>query len=266
MQSFSEPPFNKSNRPSRNVPKAILAQMSVGFVTGILYMIALFYSIHDLEKVISSVYGFPLAEIYHQATGTRGGALGLLIVAFLPTVITACGCYITAGRTLWTLARDRATPFPRFVGRINSRMHNPFNATVICGVIITILACIYVGSSTAFNAFVGSFAQLSSLSYFAAIFPHILTRRSSFTPGFFLMNNTIGFIINTLSCIYILAFVVIFCFPAALPVDAASMNYACLITGGLSIFVGIWWLFRMGSYEGPKNIPLTDKVVLDDAK
>lgn len=80
------------------------------------------------------------------------------------------------------------------------------------------------------------------------------------------MNNKIGFIVNILSCIYILAFVVIFCFPATLPVDAASMNYACLITGGLSIFVGIWWFFRMGSYEGPKNVPLTDKVVLDDAK
>ncbi|OJJ87711.1 putative choline transport protein [Aspergillus glaucus CBS 516.65] len=253
-------------QPSRNIPKAILAQMSVGFVTGIFYMIAIFYSINDLPKVISSVYGFPLAEIYHQATGTRGGALGLLIVAFLPTLITCCGCYITAGRTLWTLARDRATPFPKWLGRVNSKMHNPFNATLVCGVIITILACIYVGSSTAFNAFVGSFVQLSSLSYFAAIFPHILTRRSSFQPGFFWMKGLIGFIVNAISCVYIVAFVIIFCFPYALPTDAASMNYACLITGGLTVFVGVWWLFRMRSYEGPKNIPLTDKVVLDDAR
>ena len=240
--------------------------MSVGFVTGVLYMIAVFYSINDLNKVINSVYGFPLAEIYHQSTGTRGGALGLLIVAFLPTLITCCGCYITAGRTLWTLARDRATPCSRLVGRINSRMHNPFNATLVCGFIVTILACIYVGSTTAFNAFIGSYVQLSSLSYCAAILPHILTRRSTFQRGYFWMKGPIGYIVNSLSCIYIIAFIVIFCFPYTLPTDAASMNYACLITGGLSIFVGIWWLIRMGSYEGPKNIPLTDKIVLDDAK
>jgi hypothetical protein len=99
-----------------------------------------------------------------------------------------------------------------------------------------------------------------------AIFPHILTRRSSFVPGFFFMNNTIGFVINILSCIYILAFVVIFCFPYALPVAAASMNYASLMTGGLSIFVAIWWFVRQGEYEGPKNIPLTDKALMEDAQ
>lgn len=253
-------------KPSRNIPKAVLAQMAVGFTTGILYMIAIFYSINDLEAITSSAYNFPLAEIYYQATGSRGGALGLLIIAFLPTMVTAAGCYITAGRTLWTISRDRATPFPKWLGHINSTFHNPFNATLTCGVVITILACIYLGSTTAFSAFVGCFVQLSSLSYFMAIFPHILTRRSSFVPGFFFMNNKIGYVINSLSCIYILAFVVIFCFPYALPVEAASMNYASLMTGGLTIFVTIWWFIRQGSYEGPKNIPLTDKAVADEAK
>jgi amino acid transporter len=253
-------------KPSRNIPKAVLAQMAVGFITGILYMIAIFYSIQDLESVQNSSYKFPLAEIYHQATGSRGGALGLLIIAFLPTLVTACGCYITAGRTLWTISRDRATPFPSWLGHINTTFHNPFNATLTCGVVVTILACIYLGSNTAFSAFVGCFVQLSSLSYFMAIFPHILTRRSSFTPGYFFMNNKIGYVINTLSCIYIIAFVIIFCFPYALPAEAVSMNYASLMTGGLTIFVTIWWFIRQGSYEGPKNIPLTDKAIPDEAK
>ncbi|KAJ5901550.1 hypothetical protein N7495_002078 [Penicillium taxi] len=252
--------------PSRNIPKAVLAQMSVGFVTGLLYMIAIFYSIQDIDAVSNSSYNFPLAEIYHQATGTRGGALGLLIVAFIPTLVTATGCFLTAGRTLWTISRDRATPFHKWLGHINSTFQNPFNATFVCGCIVTILACIYLGSTTAFSAFVGCFVQLSSLSYFLAIFPHILTRRSSFVPGPFFMNNLIGYIINILSCIYILAFVVIFCFPYALPTDAASMNYASLMTGGLTIFVSIWWFVRRGSYEGPKNIPLTDKALLKEAR
>ncbi|KAJ5099920.1 hypothetical protein N7532_006921 [Penicillium argentinense] len=252
-------------KPSRNIPKAVLAQMGVGFITGICYMIAIFYSISDLDAV-SGTSLFPLAVIYHQATGTRGGALGLLIIAFIPTLITASGCYITAGRTLWTLSRDRATPFPNWLGHINSRFQNPFNATLTCGCVVTVLACIYMGSTTAFQAFVGCFVQLSSLSYFMAIFPHILSRRSSFVPGYFFMNNKIGFVINTLACIYIIAFVIIFCFPYSLPATAADMNYASLMTGGLSIFVVIWWFFRQGTYEGPKNIPITDKHVAEDAK
>lgn len=254
-------------RPSRNIPKAVLAQMAVGFVTGICYMIAVFYSIQDLGalKAAAQIYNFPLAEIYRQATGSRGGALGLLVIAFIPTLVTATGCYITAGRTLWTISRDRATPFPKWVGHINTRFHNPFNATLVCGVLITILACIYLGSSTAFSAFVGCFVQLSSLSYFMAIFPHILSRRASFVPGFFWMKNSIGYAVNILSCIYIIAFVVIFCFPYYLPTGAASMNYASLMTGGLSIFVAIWWFIRRGSYEGPKHVPLTEKALAADA-
>lgn len=253
-------------RPSRNIPKAVFAQMAVGFVTGICYMIALFYAIQDLDLVVSSRFVFPLAEIYRQATGTPSGALGLLVIAFIPTFITATGCYITAGRTLWTLSRDRATPFPRWLGKIHSRFHNPFNATLTCGAVITVLACIYLGSTTAFQAFVGCFVQLSSLSYFMAIFPHILTRRSSFVPGPFFMPNSIGFAVNTLGCIYIIAFAIIFCFPYALPATAGDMNYASLMTGGLSIFVACWWFVRQGSYEGPKNIPLTDKALAADAQ
>ncbi|KAJ5433769.1 SNF2-related protein [Penicillium cf. griseofulvum] len=253
-------------KPSRNIPKAILAQMAVGFVTGICYMIAIFYSINDLDAVRDPSTFFPLAEIYRQATGSHGGALGLLVVAFLPTFITACGCYITAGRTLWTISRDGATPFAGWLGRISLKFKNPFNATLACCGVVTVLACIYLGSSTAFSAFVGCFVQLSSLSYFMAIFPHILTRRSSFVPGYFHMSNTIGYVVNSLACVYIIAFAIIFCFPYALPTDAASMNYASLMTGGLSIFVTVWWFIHKDSYVGPKHVPLTDKALADDAR
>ncbi|KAJ5241482.1 uncharacterized protein N7469_003073 [Penicillium citrinum] len=252
-------------KPSRNIPKAVLAQMAVGFVTGVCYMIAIFYAIQSVEDVsLSSL--FPLAEIYRQATGTRSGAVGLLVIAFIPTLITATGCYITAGRTLWTISRDRATPFPNWLGHINNKFQNPFNATLVCGCTVTVLACIYLGSATAFQAFVGCFVQLSSLSYFMAIFPHILSRRASFVPGYFSMPNAIGFVVNSLACIYIIAFVVIFCFPFDTNPTAQDMNYASLMTGGLSIFVALWWFVRQGSYEGPKNIPITDKHVLEDAK
>lgn len=238
--------------------------MVTGFITGFLYMVAVFYAINDVDTVMQNPYGFPLAEIYRQATGSTAGALGLLVVAFVPTVITCVGCYITAGRTLWTISRDRATPFYGWLGKIHPTMHNPFNATLACGIFITVLACIYVGSTTAFNAFVSCFVQLSSLSYVAAILPHVLTRRSTFTPGYFWMKGPVGFVVNILSSVYILAFVVIFCFPYALPTAAASMNYASLMTGGLTLFICVWWFIRQGSYEGPKNIPLGDKSLVDD--
>jgi hypothetical protein len=45
---------------------------------------------------------------------------------------------------------------------------------------------------------------------------------------------------------------VIYCFPYALPTDAATMNYACLLWGGFTVFISLWWFFgARRDYEGP---------------
>lgn len=51
------------------------------------------------------------------------------------------------------------------------------------------------------------------------------------------MPAPIGYTVSAISCLYIVTFIVIFCFPFSLPVDALTMNYSSLITGGLTIFV-----------------------------
>lgn len=231
----------------------MFAQMGLGFFIALFYIITILYSINDFDAVIASGT-FPLAEIYHQATGSRGGSLGLLILVFIPALLTSIGCYVVNGRIYWTLSRDNATPFSGYFARVSPTFRNPFNATLLCGTICTVLGCLNFGSSTAFGAFVGCFVQLSTLSYLMAILPHLLTRRANVTPGWFWMKGALGFVVHIISSLYIIAFVVIFCFPFALPVDAASMNYASLITGGLSLFVAAWWVVRRGEYVGPKGV------------
>ena len=66
-----------------NVPKAIAAQLGVGFVTGLFYLIAIFYSINDIDALMNNPYTNPLAELYRQATGSKAVSCGLLIVVFL---------------------------------------------------------------------------------------------------------------------------------------------------------------------------------------
>ncbi|TKA77794.1 hypothetical protein B0A49_03959 [Cryomyces minteri] len=215
--------------PRRNIPKAILAQMVIGFFTALFYMIAIFYSIQSFDDVLANTYTSPLAEVYLQATSSKGGALGLLILIYLPLTCGFFGNFITCGRMLWTLGRDGATPFSGTVGAIHPTHKNPFNATLICGIICTILGCIYVGSITAFNAFVGSFVIFSTLSYIAAILPHLLTKRRYVIPGPFWMPGWIGYVVGGIGCAYIVVFDVIYCFPYAMPVSAASMNYSALI-------------------------------------
>lgn len=239
-------------RPEVNIPKGIFIQILSGTLSTVCFLIAIFYSSSDLSALSSeSTPSFPLAVIYRQATGSAAGTIGLLVVMLLPTISGGIGAYIVAGRVLWTLARDGATPFSKTLGRVSTTWRNPFNATLACGLISTLLGCIYVGSSTAFNAFVGSFVILTTCSYLAALVPHVLSRRANVTPGPFWMRGLLGYFVHGISCSYMATFVVIYSFPYSLPVSALNMNYTCLISGGLTLFVVAWWFWVGKGYRGP---------------
>jgi hypothetical protein len=230
-----------------------MLQLLTAFATAFVYLIALFYGISDIDAVFnSSISYFPTAEIYLQATGSTAGAVGLIALLFLATFPTLIGTLTTGGRMWWSLARDNATPFAPFFARVHPTLDAPVNATVGMTVMVSCLGCIYVGSTTAFQALISSFIVLSTLSYAGAIVPHILTGRKKIVPGPFAMSGIWGYIVNIGSVIYIVVTVVFFCFPFVMPVTVQNMNYTSVITVGLMTLVAIWWFIRGNrEYKGP---------------
>lgn len=212
---------------------------------------AISYAISDLDSVLSITSNFPLTEIYAQATGGTAGAIGLTAVVFLAYFAALPDTFIASGRTFWALSRDKATPFHEFFAHVSERWDNPVRANVLCGIVTTAVGCIYVGNTTAFNAFVGSFVVLGTVSYAIPIVAHMLTKRNSVIFGPFKLGK-FGWFINLISVGYILVSDILFCFPFTLPVDAANMNYVCIILGGFTTFVTIWWFYHATkNYEGP---------------
>jgi amino acid permease len=121
--------------------------------------------------------------MYQQATRSNAGTMGLLFIFLLDFLVAIPGAYVVCGRMLWTLARDDATPTSDWLRHVSGRWRNPLHAQIVCGICVTILGCIYIASDTAFNAFVGTFAILTTLSYLSAILPHLLTARKYVRPG-----------------------------------------------------------------------------------
>jgi hypothetical protein len=239
-------------RASKNIPKALACQVTIGFATGFCYLVALLYAINDLPLIMSTESICPIGDIYLQATGSKVGAVGLLVSTISPIFCATIGCYITSGRTIYTLGRDGATPFARHIGAISSKWHSPLSATLACGIFVSCTGAIYVGSLTAFNAFIGSFVLLTTLSYLLAILPHLLTGRKSIRPGPFWMGKY-GFLLNTVACAYIVVSFVIYSFPYTLPTNPESMNYTIVITCGMTILVGVWWvIYGRKNFEGPQ--------------
>lgn len=108
-------------------------QMISSFVTAFIFLIILFYAISDFDAVLSTTAELPLTEIYYQATGSKAGAIGLTVIALLSLMGSVMGSVLTSSRIFWTLARDDATPFSRFFGRVSRRWKNPFNAILFDG-------------------------------------------------------------------------------------------------------------------------------------
>jgi choline transport protein len=238
--------------PRRDIPRAIFAQVSLGALTAFLYAIALFYAVSDLDSVINSTGSFPVAVVYHQATGNAGGAFCLLLIVFLVIMICAISTTLSLGRTWWALARDQATPFSTFFSSVNEHLSCPIAATVLVGILVTILGAIILASGTAFNDLVGSFIVLCAFSYFLAIFPHLLTGRKNTPKGAFWMGKW-GFPVNTLGCLLIVFFNIIFCFPYAMPVTTDLMNYNSVILVGVLLIITFWWLvYGLKTYPAPK--------------
>lgn len=231
-----------------------MLQMITAFTTSFIYLIALFYSIQDLDAVFASSIGFfPTAEIYRQATGSNAGAIGLIAVLFLATFPTLIGTFVTGGRMWWSLARDNATPFASYFAHVHPTLDCPVRATVAMSGLVTCLGCIYVGSTTAFQALISSFIVLSTLSYLGAILPHVLSGRRNMVPGPFYMGQKLGMAVNLLALVYILVTVVFFCFPLVMPATVQNMNYTSVITVGLMALTALWWVVRARkNFQGPQ--------------
>ncbi|KAF1344273.1 amino acid permease-domain-containing protein [Delphinella strobiligena] len=212
--------------PKKNIPKGIVAQLTTGFITTFVFYISVLYAVTSLDDVLATnIVSLPLAAMYQQATRSTAGTF------------------------------DDATSFSSWFGRISPRWRNQFNATLVCGCCVTLLGVIYIGSVAAFDAIIDVFCIFTTMSYLAAFLPHILFRRQYVKPGPFWMPDAVGYIVIGIASAYIIVWNVIFMFPYSLPTSAATMNYSSLISGGVTIFLTIWYAWkRKHGYVGPNVV------------
>ncbi|KAI4268178.1 MAG: hypothetical protein LQ337_007997 [Flavoplaca oasis] len=63
--------------PEKMIPIAILGTVAIGFVTSCTYSIALFFSMNDVDSLLETPTGVPILALFHQAIGSKGGAIAL---------------------------------------------------------------------------------------------------------------------------------------------------------------------------------------------
>lgn len=79
-------------KPEKNIPKAILGTVAIGFLTSWVYSIAIFFAIEDIDAIINTPTFVPSLELFRQAL--RGSIAGAVVLQTL-VILTGIGCLMS---------------------------------------------------------------------------------------------------------------------------------------------------------------------------
>jgi choline transport protein len=118
----------------------------------------------------------------------------------------------------------------------------PLNALALVGTFQFLIAIIYIGSATAFNAIISMTALALYISYFFPILFFLLKRLSKDPPKYGpFSTGRLGVPLNVVALCYIIFIIIWMPFPPFLPVTGSNMNYAGPIVGAIILFALLDW-------------------------
>jgi len=168
-------------------------------------------------------------------------------------IFCAISICCAASRATWSFARDNAIPYSKFFAKVNHRFPKgvPLNAYLLATLIQVLLGLIFLGSSAAFNAFVGVGVICLGASYAMPVLLSVLGKRREMQDAPFTLGRW-GYFINCFAVLWVIFETILFSMPAVIPVTPVTMNYASVVFIGFAVISGIWYLINgRQHYSGP---------------
>ena len=150
--------------PTIEGPRIMIACVGIGVFTGFVFLSVLLFVLKDVDAVISSTAG-PILQIFYDATGNKAGSICLLIFPLLCLLFATTSIMTTSSRMTYAFARDGGLPFSKWLSKIHARWDLPLNALITTSVLVIIFGCIFLGSSSAFNAIVSASVVALGITY-----------------------------------------------------------------------------------------------------
>ncbi|KAI8711345.1 hypothetical protein NCS52_01397400 [Fusarium sp. LHS14.1] len=122
--------------------------------------------------------------------------------------------------------------------------------------LVFLCRCIYLGSSAAFNALIGSGILLQMISFAIPAVLLICNKRSSDILTLsrpFKLPSAVGWVANVVTKISALLQLGFFVLPPSIPVTASRMNYWSVILAVVGVLSLInWMIYAKSHYQGPR--------------
>jgi len=254
---ISEETHGASMSAARGVWQSVFYSAIIGYIV----LLAITFAASDANAVNEG--GGTVYAVF-ESSMTVAWTKAILIIAFIGQVFCGMSCMTSASRMMYAFSRDGAVPGSRLWSKVD-RKRIPFNAVMAVAVFALILTLPALkgnsaGATVAFTAVV-SIGVIGLYVCWAV--PIFLRWRAgdSFEAGPWNLGNKYKWM-APISLLEILIIVVIY---FNLPFSAQGVpweddfdwnlfNYTPVVTGGLAIVIGLWWVLSAKNwFTGPKH-------------
>ncbi|KAM5432817.1 hypothetical protein MferCBS31731_007343 [Microsporum ferrugineum] len=235
------------------LPRAMIWTLVINGGAGLAMLITYASCVNDARTLLKTSTGLPFVQVFLDATGSVPAATGMTVLIIILQGCSAISNVATTSRQMYAFARDGGLPFSNFISKVDSRFVVPLNALSISFVIVILLALINIGSSVAFNAILSLGVGCLLTSYIISIGCVRLKRwRGQQLPPARWNMGKWSSTMETVSLIFLVIAWVFSFFPLENHVNAQSMNWSCVILGGVVIIALIYYAsFARHTYKGP---------------
>lgn len=225
------------HNPRKNIPVALLSITGMGLLVGIMMSLAIFFAASDLENTTDIIS--LLNAVYnnnHTCAYVFGGALLLCLINALASA------HAWQARITWSLSRDLGTPFHTYMRRLApAPFHTPLWATLWGTCWVGLCGFLYLGSLTAFNAFISGGVLLQYITYAIPAALLLIQGRRNLNHGPFFWPK-FGPVANVVVILWTFLTLVMYSFPYFLPVTADSMNYVSVMIFIALLYAVMFWI------------------------
>ncbi|KAK0199933.1 amino acid transporter [Desarmillaria ectypa] len=258
------------HNPTVDLPRAMVWSIPLGFLQGVFFLLPILFTLPDIATLLSVASGQPIGVMFTLIMGSKGGGFGMWFIIFGIAMFCAVSISSAASRATWAFARDKAIPLHTFFARVSSKKHGPVNAFLLVTVVQLLLGLIYLGSSAAFNAFVGVAVMCLQASYSMPVLISLVNGRDNVKDSPYSLGRW-GWAINSIAVLWTMFEMVLFSIPAVVPVTRVSMSmsivtfksrfnqwfldYASVVFVGFATISAVWYMINGRFYYTGPPIP-----------